>query len=77
MTFDNKGTNKGIKLYKPKFFDKNHCISIWYAFDSDPAQAPNSKVYIIIRHYKALILLKSGLFYSLYVIIKHHLILEF
>lgn len=38
MTFDNKGTNKGIKLYKPKFFDKNHCISIWYVFDSDPAQ---------------------------------------
>lgn len=40
MTFDNKGTNKGIKPYKPKFFDKNHCISIWYTFDSDPAQAP-------------------------------------
>lgn len=43
MTFDNKGTNKGIKLYKPKFFDKNHCISIWYAFDSDPAQAPKTE----------------------------------
>ncbi len=40
-------------------------------------KAPNSKVYITIRHCKALILLKSGLFYSLYVTIKHHVILEF
>ncbi len=47
MTFDNKGTNKGIKLYKPKFFDKNHCISIWYAFDSDPAQAPTIKSLVL------------------------------
>ena len=33
-----------------------------YISNSFLAQAPNSKVYITIRHYKALILLKSGLF---------------
>lgn len=63
MTFDNKGTNKGIKLRNLIFFDKNHCISIWYAFDSDPAQAPFNKKPLKLREWVKLILWGSDLFY--------------